>query len=80
MLIFVRQAVPRPALLWARNFTSAKISENVSDKKEPQSNEKLIKVAIIGVPNAGKSTLINHLIDHRVSTLPSNNQFLMITS
>ncbi|KXJ83719.1 hypothetical protein RP20_CCG003353 [Aedes albopictus] len=66
MLIFVRQAVPRPALLWARNFTSAKISENVSDKKEPQSNEKLIKVAIIGVPNAGKSTLINHLIDHRV--------------
>lgn len=28
---------------------------------------KLIKVAIIGVPNAGKSTLINELVDHRVS-------------
>lgn len=31
-------------------------------------NEKLIKIAIIGVPNAGKSTFINNLINHRVST------------
>lgn len=33
----------------------------------PTTNEKLVKVAIIGVPNAGKSTFINNLIDHRVS-------------
>ncbi|XP_065083125.1 GTPase Era, mitochondrial [Ochlerotatus camptorhynchus] len=65
LLVLVRQGVPRSPQYWARNF-SAKTSENVSDKKDPQSNEKLIKVAIIGVPNAGKSTLINHLIDHRV--------------
>ncbi|XP_062559737.1 GTPase Era, mitochondrial [Armigeres subalbatus] len=63
--IIARRSVSRPVLFCARNF-SAKISENVSDKKDPQSNEKLIKVAIIGVPNAGKSTLINHLINHRV--------------
>lgn len=75
MLIFVRQSVPCPALLWARSF-SAKFSENVSDRKEPQSNEKLIKVAIIGVPNAGKSTLINHLIDHRVSSWIVGNRIL----
>lgn len=32
-------------------------------------NEKLVKVAIIGVPNVGKSTFINNLIDHRVKTI-----------
>lgn len=38
------------------------------DLKTPETstNEKLVKVAIIGVPNAGKSTFINNLIDHRV--------------
>lgn len=45
----------------------------ITKKIEPKSpdnlttNEKLVKVAIIGVPNVGKSTFINHLIDHRVS-------------
>lgn len=28
--------------------------------------KKLLKVAIIGIPNAGKSTLVNSLIDRRV--------------
>lgn len=31
-----------------------------------KSNEKLVKVAIVGVPNAGKSTFINNLLNHRV--------------
>lgn len=34
--------------------------------REPNKNEKLIKVAVVGVPNAGKSTFINSLINHRV--------------
>lgn len=31
------------------------------------STEKVVNVAIIGLPNAGKSTLINNLIDRKVS-------------
>uniref|UniRef100_A0A182S6X3 GTPase Era, mitochondrial n=1 Tax=Anopheles maculatus TaxID=74869 RepID=A0A182S6X3_9DIPT len=52
---------------------SARLSENVSnDNGSEQTNtassdtERLVKVAVIGLPNAGKSTLINRLIDHRV--------------
>lgn len=30
-------------------------------------HQKLIKIAVIGLPNAGKSTFINNLINHRVS-------------
>ncbi|XP_055625648.1 GTPase Era, mitochondrial [Toxorhynchites rutilus septentrionalis] len=56
---------------WTRCF-SAKPSANVCEKnkvpavKSQQPDEKIVKVAIIGVPNAGKSTLINHLVEHRV--------------
>ncbi|XP_055597050.1 GTPase Era, mitochondrial-like [Uranotaenia lowii] len=66
--------------LKASRYFSVKASEQVTSKREdrlvsagkdsshttPASKERLIKVAIIGVPNAGKSTLINHLINHRV--------------
>lgn len=38
----------------------------VQPTKEPNKKEKLIKVAVVGVPNAGKSTFINNLINHRV--------------
>lgn len=48
-----------------RHFSSAKPNEKQTANK--QQNEKLIKVAIVGVPNAGKSTFINNLINHRVS-------------
>lgn len=40
--------------------TSRKIAE--------ATQEKLVKVAIIGLPNAGKSTLINTMMDQRVSS------------
>lgn len=51
---------------------SAKIYEkhNTTPPIINQKNEKLIKVAIVGLPNAGKSTFINNLINHRVSTIP----------
>uniref|UniRef100_A0A182PBX8 GTPase Era, mitochondrial n=1 Tax=Anopheles epiroticus TaxID=199890 RepID=A0A182PBX8_9DIPT len=54
---------------------SVRLSENVgSESGTDQSHatttnnntERLIKVAVIGMPNAGKSTLINRLIDQRV--------------
>lgn len=35
---------------------------------KPKKNEKLVKVAVIGTPNAGKSTFINNLLNHRVSS------------
>lgn len=38
------------------------------EESKPNKNEKLVKVAIIGSPNAGKSTFINKLLNHRVST------------
>ena len=47
-------------------LNSAKATEKLEDKK-PVTNEKVVKIAFIGVPNAGKSTLINSLLDHRVS-------------
>jgi len=41
---------------------------NVSQKLEsrPNQNEKLVKIAIFGTPNAGKSTFINNLLNHRI--------------
>lgn len=75
LLILVRRSLPRTSSLlsggWSRNFSTKPSSEHVPAEQQQQrpdstTSEKLIKVAIIGVPNAGKSTLINHLIDHRV--------------
>ena len=44
-----------------------------------QDEQKLVKVAIIGVPNAGKSTLINSLVDQRVRNFSTySNYFLTL--
>lgn len=41
---------------------------NVKPQKEQKGQEqKTLSVAVIGVPNVGKSTFINNLINHRVS-------------
>lgn len=42
----------------------AEQDESVSP--ENQSRQKLLKLAVIGLPNAGKSTLINNLMDRKV--------------
>ncbi|XP_059608728.1 GTPase Era, mitochondrial-like isoform X2 [Phlebotomus argentipes] len=41
-------------------------SEVARDQEETPNAQKLIKVAIIGVPNAGKSTFINKIVNHRI--------------
>lgn len=38
-----------------------------SQKENLELNEKLVKVSIIGLPNSGKSTFINSMLQHRVS-------------
>lgn len=47
-------------------FLISSVRTVVTASAKPESNEKTIKVAIIGAPNAGKSTFINNLIEHRV--------------
>lgn len=37
-------------------------------KEQLSAQQKTLSIAVIGVPNAGKSTFINNLINHRVST------------
>lgn len=38
-------------------------------KPENESQQKLLKLAVIGLPNAGKSTFINGLMDRKVNIL-----------
>lgn len=40
--------------------------ENVEKDPRFQCDTRLLKVGIIGVPNSGKSTIINHLMDRKV--------------
>lgn len=48
------------------------VTASATETPTPETKEKLIKVAIIGAPNAGKSTFINNLINHRVC--PTSNK------
>lgn len=44
-------------------------ASRVSRKAVEEVQEKLVKVAIIGLPNTGKSTLINSILNQRVSRI-----------
>jgi ribosome biogenesis GTPase A len=60
----------------ARVLCSRKYNSSNPEWGEPQDNgnavdpeqQKLLKVAIIGVPNAGKSSLINSIVGRNVNT------------
>lgn len=56
---------PRAFVIQCKNNSIS--NESVQDT-EPQEilNTKLLRVAIIGMPNSGKSTLINSLMDRKV--------------
>lgn len=41
-------------------------STHPSNKIQEHLQEKLVRVAVIGLPNAGKSTLINTVLDRKV--------------
>lgn len=56
---------PETKLFLLGHFRSI-VTASAKPTTKPENNEKTIKVAIIGAPNAGKSTLINNLIEHRV--------------
>lgn len=53
------------SLSWSRLESSAAQNENYETR--------LLKIAIIGVPNAGKSTIINQLVGRKVNTSGSYN-------
>lgn len=49
--------------LQSRFYSSSKASRKIAEDVQ----EKLVKVAVIGLPNTGKSTLINAIMDQRVN-------------
>lgn len=49
------------------NFLQFRLYSRASRKLIEEAQEKVVKVAIIGLPNTGKSTLINTILNQRVS-------------
>lgn len=66
---------PQSLIIHCKTFSST-ISEHVSNStpflEGYNYDTKLLKVAIIGMPNAGKSTFINSLMDRKVKNSSSD--------
>ena len=56
------------------NLLHLRLYSRASRKVVEDVQEKVVKVAVIGLPNTGKSTLINTILDQRVS----EKNFLLI--
>lgn len=48
------------------NFLPLRLYSRTSRKVLEEAQEKMVKVAIIGLPNSGKSTLINTILETKV--------------
>lgn len=51
------------------------LSTIASNKLKEHAQEKIVKVAVIGLPNAGKSTFINSLMDKKVRNIKIINVY-----
>lgn len=63
LLVSWSQLIQKSATWNSGRFYCAQASQ----KENLELNEKLVKVSIIGLPNSGKSTFINSMLQHRVS-------------
>lgn len=48
-------------------YLQLRLYSRASRKVSQRAQERVVKVAIIGLPNSGKSTLINSILNQRVS-------------
>jgi GTP-binding protein Era len=53
--------------LLSSNFIKAEHEYLLLKKPEIPENPKILKISILGVPNSGKSTLINRLLNKKVN-------------
>ena len=51
---------------WGGTGQDAYLERNKELDSIPPSEQKSVRVAIVGIPNAGKSTIINHLVQEKV--------------